>query len=1095
VTSGYTDTYSDIYAGGTPAITVAGSASFAVPATTAQPPPATLSLPVAVTNTAGNWMVAVIAWRDLTTGQAASPTFTVADDAHNWWEPLVPGSSTSSATGGTRCSIWVAPAAKAAKSVYVAPTGFSMAYAATIYDVGGMQPWVSTSAVTAVANAGTTITGTLAPGASAVIFTVSGSDNLSDTVSLTGSGWSPVTSVTASNGTDHTADINCASAWQVASSSVTATWNSTGALNFSEAVGAALVAANPLTPASPHWPVTILECAPGGGVQTPPDQLSWTPMTAQYMRFDFTQGRQYETAQLSTGEGTLLLDNPAGALIPPGTGAFSGITVGTPVRLRTAWQGGSWQVSFHGDGTTAGPQIDTGQIFAVSPGATYSVSAWLACSPAYASGVTLQLKWHTSGGTLISTVTSAAVTTQTAALATAAGVAPGTAALANVIIGAAGTPPAATTFYAAAAQGTPAVSGYLTIPAGVSWAAENGATRAALGSWQPDPNGPPDVTPWYLPFSGFIERLPQGWDDQYRGVTEASVTDAWFGANYVPQPILITEILNDQPYAYWPCTDQAGASVASNLAPGNSSTLNVTQSKYGAGGATETFGQNGSALLGAQSTTLITTGFRITHEGGMWGQALAGGTPTGTQLDQGYALTCTDTSFPAVSAGVTIEGWWQVDVINNNTNNSALLWAVNYAQTVPSLATPGFLYLQANGSGGGPAASLELDYVDAAGTFHGANIVASSLATGVHHVAVAFTQAAYTVYVNGVSSASGSFAGGGLKSGRFTTLVVSGANVLNTTVTIPGFGGSTGHIAVHSRLLPQPRILTHYQAGITALAGEPAHYRIERILDAGNATGRRLIMAETGNSVTAVTSCQDIPGQPASASVNNIVGDLLPGIFAITPNGDMFLLARQQAWDQPVPWTLGDSVAAGEIPYENGIAFDYDPSRVQNQIQLTQLDNQDTIGPSDIAAENASQAQIGTISNLATGYLEGDALSALTAGPGLYDLANWLATTYGQPALRLTQVTVNAASQPAAWPFVLGASATDMATVNRRQFGGSPLISVTGRITQVQRSFQFSEAGFTGTLQCIVDSAPEENALTADDPARGQLTGSNVLAW
>jgi hypothetical protein len=70
-----------------------------------------------------------------------------------------------------------------------------------------------------------------------------------------------------------------------------------------------------------------------------------------------------------------------------------------------------------------------------------------------------------------------------------------------------------------------------------------------------------------------------------------------------------------------------------------------------------------------------------------------------------------------------------------------------------------------------------------------------------------------------------------------------------------------------------------------------------------------------------------------------------------------------------------------------------------------------------------------------------------------------------------------------------------MVTVNRREFSSTPLISVTGRVTQVQRRLQMDESGSAGSVTLVIDAAPEENALTADDAVRGQLTGSNVFGW
>jgi hypothetical protein len=301
---------------------------------------------------------------------------------------------------------------------------------------------------------------------------------------------------------------------------------------------------------------------------------------------------------------------------------------------------------------------------------------------------------------------------------------------------------------------------------------------------------------------------------------------------------------------------------------------------------------------------------------------------------------------------------------------------------------------------------------------------------------------------------------------------------------------------VFGYVLEPARILTHYQAGITAMAGEPAYARIERLLQAGSATGRRVILAEAAPEQDAVVSCQDIPGQPASASISNITGDLLPGVFLVAPTGDLFYLSKDYAWNQPARWLLGDDAANGEYPFSPRITFDYDPSRVINEIQLTQLDSQAVVVPSVSSVEAASQGQYGTISDLATGYLEGDGTQPLNFGPGLPDLANWLACTYAAPSLRLTGVTVDAASYPAAWPFMLGVSPGDTVTTNYRYFSDSPLITLTGRVSQVKRALKYSDQGVSGYVECVIDPAPELSALTADDPVRGLLDGTNnILAW
>ena len=508
----------------------------------------------------------------------------------------------------------------------------------------------------------------------------------------------------------------------------------------------------------------------------------------------------------------------------------------------------------------------------------------------------------------------------------------------------------------------------------------------------------------------------------------------------------------------------------------------MTVSKYGDGGGSATFGANSSALIGAQQTTVIQTNFRITQGGGMWSQNLG----TDVSGTEGYGLTCADGNFPSISAGITVEGWFQMDNTEDGDSAQGVLW------TLSTAGYPGLLSLQ-----GDPHNNVFQLWATAPGGASFTTDIGTLNYAVLYHVVYTTTTTSYTLWVNGAEMATGSygFAGGKLASPQFAGFAVNSPLIYGPNIGIPPYSGFAGQVAIFPRILHPARIVTHYQAGITGMAGEPAYYRIERLLQAGNATGRRVIEQEPSPDQDKVVSCQDITGQPASTSIANVTADLLPGLFFIAPTGDMVYQAKVNSWNQPVQWLLGDDGTAGEYAYENDINFDFDPSRVINEIQLTQLDDQSVTTPSVVAIEDASQEQYGTISDLATGYLQGDINYPLNYGPGLQDLANWLACTYQAPVIRLTKVTVDAASQPSAWPFVLSVSPGDMVTVNRRQFTSTPLISVTGRVTHTERALQYDLSGITGSVTCLIDPAPEEFALACDDTVRGLLNGTDVLGW
>jgi Concanavalin A-like lectin/glucanases superfamily len=1075
-------------------VTVAGQSGYALPVSGSTTPPGVRSTQCPVTMTPGDWLFAIVTWRQ--TAALERISFSIADDGHNWWDPVGIPSGTSSASGLLRIAVWRSPAASFCSNVMAAPSGIAQSCCLTVLDASGMGAGVTDLPVqTAFANAATSIT-TLtgaAPASQGLLITGFGVSTTSPSVTLSGAGWTSVTAVSTSNGTDTTSDLSLNVAYQVTTGSTSAAWSESSGTQALTGIlaGVLTTAAAPSQPDA-YWPATILEMAPNGSPSVFPDFLTWVNTTSRFLELTVTQGRQYQLGQLQAAQGTLKLDNPDGAVVPPGSGSWAGISSGAPVRLRQYWAGGAWQLQFHGNGSTAVPEATSGNIFTVSAGQAYTSTAWLASSVPYASGVTLQIQWRTSGGTLISTSNSAAVVTGTLpVISVASGTAPGTAALANVAVVAAGTPASSVVFSAAPAVRAPSFA--LAVPAGTTWSAVNSAT-ITLNAWTaPDRRGPPNISPWTIPFSGYALAFPEKWDaETLRGYTEISVTDAWGYLTANLQPILQQEILNEQPYAYWPCTDTPPVSYASNMAPGNGTPLNVTSSKYGTGGATQSFGQNGDALLGAQGTIELTSSVRSQSEAGMWQQVLG----NATLASEGSSLACTDTGFPAISGGVSVEFWFQLEAaVSPPDNNDFILLAVNGGP-----AGRGFGIIVDNSTG---HLILETSGTNIS-TLSTVNYVPYGSNPGpLTQCVITFTLTTWTAYVNGAQVASGNWVPA--LTGGFSQLSVAGIAGTALESTQYNFwnfaGGFFGHVAVFPQILTTNRVLAHYNAGIAGCAGDSAVSRIERLLQATPFLGRRCILQEAtaGTEQTLVASCQDIGGQAASISLGNISVNTIPGQLYNAPCGDLFYQAKSYSWNNPVNWVLGNRPDLGEIQFAPGIEFSDDPQRVVNSIQLTQLDNLDIITPSGSimsTIEAASRAQYGSLSYWQTGYLQGDLTEPLTFGPGLFDLANYIAAVNANPVLRVSQISVEAASLPLAWAFWAQASPGDMVTVNwRPPTNTGQTISATCRISQTARTIRSGMSGITGLITCLIDAAPEQTTLTVNDPVLGQLTGTNILAW
>jgi hypothetical protein len=1072
----------------TVAVTNVGSGAQSVPYASSQPPAAWRSLQVPVTNTAGDWMVALVTWRQQYAAQGA--TVHVGDDTfQNFWQPLGQPSGTSSAAGVTRTAIWTAPAACAAQYVLVAPTGAVQAICCLVLGVHGLLPWQTLAAIqNTYINAGTALAALVSgtPAGQSVFFTALGSDLDSASNSLAGSGWTASAFLTTSNGTDHTADLNMNTAWQVSSSSVSATWSSSAPEDMSAVLGGVLVTGTAPVQASAYWPVTVAELAVGAGPNTPADQLTWTSVSARALGLQgVTQGTQYNTAALTAGQGTVLLDNPDGALIVPGTGSFAGIDSGTPFRVRQIWQGGAWQLQWNGNGTTAFPAAESAAILPVIPGQEYSWSAWLASSQPWTAGMYVYLDWQGGSGHISYTTGTPVASGAAAFMATVSETAPAGATGVSAGVDVSGAAPSSSITFSAAAAPLDGAAGSLTVPAGTTWTARNSATVTTLAPWTPDPRGAPSVTPYGQPFAGAIRKWPQNWDpDLYRGQVQATIADAWTYCTGSPQVILIQEILNDGPYAYWPCTDPAGSSQASNYAPGNSNPLVVTASKYGTGAIQQAFGANSEGLLGAQGTYLLSSSVRVQVQSGMWEQSA---NTYGSGAD-GWSLLCSDSSFPPLSGGVTYEVWQQA--LSPYSSYASVILSLSDSTGTRSVTlaftTAGALTLIASGGG----------------TYQSITVSATDYLTGTSpmlQIVLQITATTYQVFINGVSAASGSWTV--TMPPLFRTITANGSAGASFAAGLLSYGcynAYTGHVAVFPRILSAARIMTHYQAGITAMTGDTPDARIERLLQAAPYYGRRIIVQDSGYYLTPCSSCQDISGQPATTDIQNIASSTPPAVLGVSPAGEIFWLPRSYTWNQTARWTLGEDTSLGEVPYETGYSTDYDPLRVINDVQFTQLDNQDVVLPQAQVEtiDLSSQLQYGDQPYWVTGYLENDLLSGYTAGPGLTDAANWTGAVNAKPQNRVAAVTVDCASKPGAWPLFMLAARGQIVTVNRRPVTAPGVVlSITGRISQTTRDLKWSVDGCVATIGLLIDIAPELNVLTADDPVRGQLTGSNILAW
>jgi hypothetical protein len=1024
--------------GSLPVVAGTWTGSYAVLSGFYFPAPAARPVQVSIANTTGDWLFALVAWRPSTTGSGVSVV--VADDAHNWWEPVGAPSTDSGAAGAVRAAVWAAPAARVANSVtgqtvvQVAATGPVLSLACTIIDMSGLLPWYQV-AMTPGGNYGNAVTSLAlsagAPSASAVLLAAFASDNNSDTI--TGpSGWTALTGASASNGVDHTADIKLTPAWQVSSTSSSASVSSSGSLDLAGVIAGVLVSAPQPAQPSPNWPVMVTEAAIGSGVQTPPSQMTWTPLSGRSLSFSARQGKSYSLGQLQAGQGALTLDNPDGALIPPGTGSYAGIDSGTPLRRRVTWPGlpGTPNptpnyVAFSGylrrwpfnlaEGMLRGQtQAELADVWAYGAGPLNSMaieeclidsprSLWPATDPAGAAG--------------------------------ASNLAPGNSLPLNLAVSKYGAGGAAAVFGADTGALVGASSALVTA---------SGTGGGSTGMWQQSLAGTS------LAYDGFGYALTCT-DTSYPPISGGVTAETWASCTLTAT---LTAIAGNGLCL----VSTAGATfntAQSKFPNGMPITLGVLGVSALPGGFSpgtyyvrDSDGQGNYNLSATQGGTAISPssgGVGTVAPFILWNPVImslrdALGTVAGLSIRQSdgalllLSRSGTSVTTTAVDTGHDYRGG--IAHFSLALTQSSYRVLVNAGQQLTATGTLGTPL---------PASFRELDL----GGVQDATAAGGALPGTIGFAGVYPSFSPQVRVVNRYSAAGG------------------------------GNGGMSGEAACDrvERLLEYAGLAGRRWLGQQVVTGEGD------LCGSGRDVGGQAAVSSMNNIAQSTL--------PAILYIAP-TGDVVYRSKLYVWNEPVRWVLGDNTAAGEIPFAPGT------------IATDYDPSRVTSDVQLTQVDSQSVTIPAAVmsattmaAVAAAAGRKYGGQPYQGTGYLLFDWSSAYAAGGSLQDLANWVQAVYRQPQNRVQQVTVDAARHPAAWPFWAGASVGDMVQVNVRlpTAATSPLISLTARITQTDRNSQFSQDGTEAKITATLDFAPEYLALVCDDAVRGLLNGTNVIPW
>lgn len=396
--------------------------------------------------------------------------------------------------------------------------------------------------------------------------------------------------------------------------------------------------------------------------------------------------------------------------------------------------------------------------------------------------------------------------------------------------------------------------------------------RAALGTI-----GGTTVNRWYVVMKNAGEWTEKIGEEDLRRYVELSCTDLWAALSETPPTFYRAEVYADGPYAWWPCDDQPGTAgvlptALLNAALGNTNTLNVVLSPNG-GTAQSYYDEAGNNTNIAAGNTadggdyesgqppgiaVYTTG---ADAGWMFGDPLsaaasisAAGNPVqatpgsaawqatgqaGETGSYGWFLSCNDADFPALSAGITVETWFNAGFYGSangwltDTSPGDLDDLTFHPITGQPYDTQLTIWELATGSN--PVCIL---YLDTSGhlileTFDGASGTTHSIYTGSdlrssswHMVTVELTTTTWQVWLDGGANADVSGTAAGMTS-AWTWLIANGdlgsdGGSSAGTGLVHGGNISLAHIAVYPVQLPYYRVLDHYWAAISAFGQLPA---------------------------------------------------------------------------------------------------------------------------------------------------------------------------------------------------------------------------------------------------------------------------------
>jgi hypothetical protein len=634
---------------------------------------------------------------------------------------------------------------------------------------------------------------------------------------------------------------------------------------------------------------------------------------------------------------------------------------------------------------TAGPQPDNVQVTA---GLQYTASWYTSRASSADATVAVQgsLRWYNAAGASIATSHGSSVTVP---------VAPSWSTRVTVT----GTAPAGAVWARIGEQiMTPATT---TAANSIYHAGYQMEQSSAATTWMdPGPTG-------YI-FTGFYERFPQTWlmSGTYGQVSAIGVdAEAVIAQDTLLAPF-VEEILAVGPNFFYQLNDPSGSS----------SCVDSAARRIAAPIENAPFGV-GSLTLGSSITSTSAVGTFVGTAGPV---ATFANTVSGPGLQKPEAFV--NIAKTTVAPGPPTSGSWTRMIAFRSTTVPAAGTEMNLWTAYPPSWTSGNLsswWFQIIPSG---FASINMANSSNVGISYTGT---TNLCDGNWHQMACVADAGSGVmafYVDGVQV---SLAGGPVYPTGIVSDTIGCSITTGTNAYCQGFVGDIACALELPIATSATQIAALYNSWRNASAGESSGARAQRVLNWIGYTGATAIDA---GSTSNMGPASDLTGATGLDALNAI---------ALTENGNLYVsssgaltfTARSRRYNQTVPtYILGENVAGGEWPYES-TSFDFDPTHLFNDIQVTQYSSSQVAESIDATSEGA--------------YLQ--RVLQRTTNQGSFtetvDAANYLLQQYKSPRMRISDVTLHPSAVPGLWAVCMALEIGTRIRIMRRP-PSAPAISV-----------------------------------------------------